>query len=68
MRRIDGARGAVSCKVSTQDGKAIAPADYLPIKNQLIEFADGEIERSIGISIIADGKYEGDEDFKVTLT
>jgi len=65
LRRVDGSKGVVSCTVSTQDGKAVAPHDYLPLKSELIEFADGVLERTVAVRIVDDNNYEGDEDFKV---
>jgi len=68
LKRIDGARGKVSCVVNTQDGKAIAPADYIPIKDMTLEFDEGVLERSVAVPIVSDSKYEGDEDFKVIFS
>jgi len=68
VRRIDGAKGVVSCLVSTQDGKAVAPADYLPLKNHKLEFGDGVLERSVSVAIVNDNQYEGNEDFTVILS
>ena len=68
VRRIDGSRGKVSCRVSTQDGTAIAPNDYEPIVDQLLEFDDGVTERSVTVNIVNDSSFEGDEDFKLIFS
>jgi len=50
----------------TRDGTATASSDYHPVQGTL-EFAPGEVQKTIAITIIDDTAYEDDEDFFVDL-
>lgn len=65
--RSGGNSKAVSVRVATSDGSAIAPCDYVAI-DQTLFFAEGEVRKEVSITIIDDGKYENDEKFQVVLS
>ena len=46
---------------------ATADADYVPVKGAL-HFAEGEVSKTIEITIIDDDEFEKDEEFTVVLT
>ena len=64
LRREEGHKGVISCSVKTKDGRAIGGSDYLAL-DETITFADGEVEKTVKVSINDDEHYEGDEDFQV---
>lgn len=64
--RSGGNAGPVSVQVSTQDDTATAPADYGAVSTRL-EFADGEVLKTVLIPIVADNLQEGQEQFRVNL-
>jgi len=66
VKRQKGSDGKVSCKWTTKDGSAVAPSDYTANYGTL-EFNPGEVEKSITVSIMDDGRYEGDEYFYIWL-
>ena len=68
VRRQGGSRGVVSCEVNTKDGSAVAPNDYIAIEDLTLVFEDGEVEKSVPISLINDGNLEGEETFTITFT
>jgi len=68
LRREEGSHGVVSCTVNTKDGTAVAPADYDAIENQIVTFADGEVEKTVTVTVHNDDHFEGDETLLVTFT
>ena len=50
LRRTDGTTGEVSCVVSTKDGSAIAPSDYVALESVPVVFKEGETEKTINVS------------------
>jgi uncharacterized delta-60 repeat protein len=67
LRRSGNPKGACSVDYATSDGTATAGADYQPASGTL-DFAPGEIEKRINISILDDTEAEGNESFNLTLT
>lgn len=65
--RTGGNSQPVSCSLRTIDDSAVAPYDYVALR-QAVVFAEGEMRKEIAIKIIDDGKYEADEEFKVMLS
>ena len=58
LKREDGTKGEVSCVVSTKDGKAVSPADYDGLENEVVTFKDGEVRKAIKINVKDDNHYE----------
>ncbi|MHA3770954.1 Calx-beta domain-containing protein [Verrucomicrobiota bacterium sgz303538] len=70
IRREFGSSGAASVQVTTQDIAAVSSGpgtDYLAV-NQTLTFSDGQVERLLDITTIADAATEGPENFGVTLS
>ena len=67
LNRTGGRDGAVSAKINFKDGTAKAPSDY---NNTAItvNFADGEISKTVTIPIINDTTPETDEIVQLILT
>ena len=65
--RSMGNAGAVSVTLSTSDDTATAPDDYLGTTQQ-IDFADGEVMKTVLVPIIADNVTEAQEQFHVSLS
>ena len=65
--RSMGNAGAASVLFETLDDSALANADYLPV-SELLEFADGEVMKTIQVPIVADSLVENQEQFKVRLS
>ncbi|TQV74973.1 hypothetical protein FLL45_08500 [Aliikangiella marina] len=65
--RTGGDFGEVSVDVSSVDGTAIAGEDYVGV-NQRVNFADGEISKSVTITLTDDTTYEGEENFTLALS
>ncbi len=57
----------VTVTFTTQNGTAGAPADYGAV-TQTITFAPGETSQTVNVNTVADGVFEGNESFTVTLT
>ena len=67
LRRSGSLKGACSVDYATVDGTASATVDYQPASGTL-NFAAGELEKSITLSILDDVLGEGNESFSLTLT
>ena len=50
--RVNGSKGAVSVKLSTEKQTAVAGRDYEEIENQEVVFNDGETHRTVVLSIL----------------
>lgn len=68
VRRENGTRGTVACDVNTKDGSAVAPSDYIAIEDHTLVFREGEMEKSITVSIVNDGAPESNEWFNVIFS
>ena len=66
MRR-EGTDGAVSAQFATSDLTAQAGIHYLA-QTGIVQFAAGEILKTIDIPLIDDHAYSGDETFQITLS
>ncbi|HUW02585.1 MAG TPA: Calx-beta domain-containing protein [Acidimicrobiales bacterium] len=62
------ASGPITVDVNTVDGTAIADVDYVPLVDQEVSFATGEISTNVEVEIIGDIAIEPDEDFFVELS
>ena len=67
VERVNGSSGIVSCSYHTEDGQAIAAADYVPTSGTLT-YNHGEARKLIKVPLIDDGHYEKDERFKIVLS
>lgn len=68
VTRAGGSRGAVSARLTTQDGGAVVGADYRALDIP-VYFDDGDTEpQRIEIPLVYDRVAEPDEDFAVTLS
>jgi len=54
--------------VSTRDGTAVAPTDYVAIEGEKLVFEEGETEKAISVRIVNDGSVETDESFSVVFS
>lgn len=66
VQRHHGSSGTVGCKYRTDNGTAIAGADYEEAKGT-IKFAHSEMQKTIAIRIYDDQKYDRNEAFRVIL-
>lgn len=67
VTRRNGSEGAVSARVSSRDGSAIAGADYTAL-SATVNFADGDSEpKIVSLAITDDGVDEADEVLSVQL-
>ncbi len=57
----------VTVTVTTADGSATAPSDYLAM-NTLVSFAAGVTSRQVSVTIVDDEEVEGEQFFLVTLS
>ena len=67
LTRTGSSDGEVSVTVSTSEGSAKSDLDYMSA-TQTITFADGETSKIFEVTIIDDGRREGDETFNLTLS
>ena len=67
VRRVGGSEGDVTASYRTDNGSAVAGADYQGQSGDLI-FHDGETEKDITISIHDDTEIEDLESFRVVLS
>ena len=65
--RSGGSFGEVSVDLVSQNDSATAGEDYQGV-NQILIFADGEVTKTIPVSLIDDLTYEGNETFTLQLT
>ena len=62
-----GAIGSSSVSVSTVDGTAKAPVDYVAVSSKAVTFAAGETTRTVSVLVNGDTAVEADETFSVKL-
>lgn len=67
VMRTNAATGTVSVNYSTQDGTAIAGADYQAVTGTLV-FTNNETVKTFLVPIVDDKLAEGDESFSVVLS
>mmetsp|Transcript_114708 Transcript_114708/g.319473 ORF Transcript_114708/g.319473 Transcript_114708/m.319473 type:complete len:825 (+) Transcript_114708:95-2569(+) len=67
VQRSGGSTGKVSCSYMTEDGTAIADADYTAAQGDL-EFEHGQMTATIKLTIKASGRYERSENFRIILS
>ena len=68
VARYGGSRGAVSARIASSDGTALAGQDYTAVDTQVL-FADGEEgERAVLVPIVLDGDAEPDKTVTMTLS
>lgn len=68
LRRLGGAAGSASVRVTTFDGQALAGADYDAI-DTVVLWTDGDsADKTVTITLTDDSAVEGDEVFTVSLS
>jgi len=67
LKREYGSKGTISCRVTTKDGRAVAPADYLAL-DTVVTFKPGQTEAKVDVTIVEDNHFEGDEDFTLIFS
>jgi Calx-beta domain len=68
ISRTGSTTGAVSVNFSTQDGTALAGANFTGQTNVPVNFADGEASRTVDVQIADNPAFTGDLEFGVTLS
>lgn len=58
----------VSVEYQTSDGSAVASSDYTAVPATVLEFAPGEVQKTISIDVKPDAIAEGNESFNVLLS
>ncbi|MEN9933686.1 MAG: hypothetical protein RLZZ387_265, partial [Chloroflexota bacterium] len=59
---------SVSVSYATQDGTAVAPADYTAIGATTLTFAAGETSKTVPVTVQGDTAYEGDQTLDLVLS
>ena len=67
ISRSGGSEGPVSVRVDSTNGPATSPADFSALNNAVVNFAEGETSKNIGVTILADALNEANETFTLTL-
>jgi hypothetical protein len=67
VTRSGGNQGAVSVHYATSDDSATAPSDYASTSGTL-NFADGEVVKTVPVPLVADSSPESQETFHFTLS
>jgi hypothetical protein len=65
--RADGASGGATVNFATSDASATAGADYV-VTNGTLNFAAGEVQKSLTVQLLDDSLQEADETFVLTLS
>jgi len=65
--RKGGSTGVVKCKVSTENGSALADADYEKY-DEVLEFKECEVEKTVTLIVKGNDKTEGVENFRVIMS
>ena len=65
--RTAGSNGQISVEYNSTDNSATAQSDYVAISGTLV-FDDGELNKTITVTLIDDTDFEGDETFDVVLS
>ncbi|NJO46348.1 MAG: hypothetical protein HC835_12355 [Oscillatoriales cyanobacterium RM2_1_1] len=67
VNRIGGSDGAISVNYATQEGTATPGSDYVPV-NTTVNFASGELSKTVSVNLIDDTLVETDETFNLVLS
>ncbi|MCG7927006.1 MAG: hypothetical protein JAY67_15910 [Candidatus Thiodiazotropha taylori] len=67
VERQGGSSGSVQVNYSTSDGTAVAGSDY-EVASGSLTFADGELSKTVEVTIIDDSLLEGSESFNISLS
>jgi hypothetical protein len=67
IERIDGSDGPISAKLTTSNGTATSPGDYLSA-SFTVEFLSGETLKTVAVPITNDSVHENDETVNLTLS
>ena len=67
VTRTNGSDGTITVTLTPTNGTAISPGDFdnTPI---VVTFSQGEVSKTVGISIVNDASFEGDETINLTLS
>lgn len=68
VQRTGSTTGAVTVKVNSTNGTALAGEDYDALTDVLVSFADGEATKTVDVVITNDVKAEANEAFTLTLS
>ena len=66
--RMGGSEGAVTVKVSSANGTAAAPGDFTALNSYLVNFGDGETNKTVPLVIQMDALNEASETLTLTLS
>ena len=66
--RMGGSEGAVTVKVSSANGTAAAPGDFTALNSYLVNFGDGETNKTVPLVIQMDALNEPSETLTLTLS
>ena len=66
--RMGGSEGAVTVKVSSANGIAAAPGDFTALNSYLVNFGDGETNKTVPLVIQMDALNEASETLTLTLS
>jgi len=67
VERIDGTDGPINVKLTTTNGTATSPLDYLAA-SFTVEFLSGETLKTVSVPIVDDSTHEPDETVNLTLS
>ena len=62
------ATGTASVQVATVNGSAAAPADFTALSGVSVNFADGQLTRTVTVVVTGDSAFEGNESFTAVLS
>ena len=62
------ATGTASVQVATVNGSAAAPADFAALSGVSVNFADGQLTRTVTVVVAGDSAFEGNESFTAVLS
>jgi Calx-beta domain-containing protein/FG-GAP repeat protein/thrombospondin type 3 repeat protein len=65
--RMNGGFGEISVNIQSQNGTAIVGEDY-DFTSQTVTFLDGELEKSLTLTIIDNNQFEANTEFTLVLT
>lgn len=68
LTRAGRSTGACSVQVDTQDGTATAGQDYTAVTALVVNFADGETQKTVQVPVINDDAYENNQTATLQLS